>query len=271
MQAEALLREGRLNDSLRELEAAIRKSPADAKLRVFLFQLLCVRGEWDRALNQLNVAAEMDATNLLMAEVCRPAIACEKLRAEIFAGERTPLVMGKPDEWVGWMIQAAAMDASGKHAQAGQLRARALDSAPAVAGDIDGASFEWIADADSRLGPLLEAIVEGRYYWVPFSNIARIDLDKPADLRDLVWVPARFTWANGGSSVGLIPSRYTGSEASADDAVRLARKTDWRQLGSDAYAGLGQRIIATDAAEAGLLEIRSVRIGAQPAGEAGHG
>lgn len=271
MQAEAMLREGRLDDSLRELEASIRRTPADAKLRVFLFQLLCVRGDWDRALNQLNVAAEMDPTNLLMAEVCRPAIACEKLRAEIFAGERTPLVMGKPDEWVGWMIQAATLDATGKAGQAASLRARALEAAPAVAGSIDGTPFEWIADADSRLGPMLEAIVEGKYYWIPYSNIARIDLDKPADLRDLVWVPARFTWSNGGTSVGLVPSRYAGSESSPDAAVRLARRTDWRPLGPETFAGLGQRVIATDAAEKGILEIRSITLGPQPPAGAGHG
>ncbi len=271
MQAEALLREGRLDDSLRELESSIRKNPADAKLRVFLFQLLCVRGDWDRALTQLNVAAEMDPTNLLMAEVCRPALACEKLRAEIFAAEKSPLVMGKPEEWVGWMIQAATLDAQGKHGQAAKLRASALEAAPAASGAIDGAPFEWIADADSRLGPLLEAIVDGRYYWVPFANIARIDLDKPADLRDVVWAPARFTWSNGGQSVGLIPSRYAGTEAEGDSALRLGRATGWRPLGPGAFAGVGQRVFATDAGERGLLETRCITIGAAPPGEAGRG
>ena len=38
---------------------------------------------------------------------------------------------------------------------------------------MDGHGFEWIADADSRLGPLLEVILEGKYYWAPFCRIAR--------------------------------------------------------------------------------------------------
>ena len=33
----------------------------DAALRIFLFQLLAVQGQWERSLNQLNVAAELDA------------------------------------------------------------------------------------------------------------------------------------------------------------------------------------------------------------------
>ncbi len=56
-----------------------------------LFQMLAVQGEWEKALTQLNVSADLDAGNLLMAEVCRPAIAAEALRAEIFAGKRSPL------------------------------------------------------------------------------------------------------------------------------------------------------------------------------------
>ena len=68
-------------------------------------------------------------------------------------------------------------------------RARAFDAAPAVSGDIDGQPFEWIADADMRLGPMLEAVVNGRYFWMPFSAIARAVFEPPADLRDAVWTP----------------------------------------------------------------------------------
>lgn len=270
MQAEALLRQGRLDESMRELESAIRKSPADAKLRVFLFQLLCVKGEWERALTQLNVAAEMDPGNLLMAQVCRPALACEALREEVFRGLRTPLVLGQPAEWVGRLIEASRLTASGNHAAAEALRVTALEAAPAVPGTIDGEPFEWIADADSRLGPVLEAIVDGRYYWVPFSNISRVTIEEPADLRDVVWAPARFTWSNGGESVGLIPARYPGTPAAADPAVRLARTTTWEQVGAGTYLGLGARVLATDAAERGLLETRDIVLRSADTG-GGHG
>ena len=53
--------------ALKLLQDQVRAKPADAKLRVFLFQLLCVMGQWDRALNQLNVATELDASTLAMA------------------------------------------------------------------------------------------------------------------------------------------------------------------------------------------------------------
>lgn len=260
--AEDYIRAGQLDEALKSLEEQIRKDPADAKLRIFLFQLLCVMGNWNRAVTQLNVIKEMDAGAILMAQVCSPAIQCEALRAEIFAGNTTPLVLGKPADWVGLMIQANELLAKGKISESNAIREKALELAPASAGKLEHNGqtheFEWLADADSRLGPILEAIIEGRYFWVPFDHIRSIQIEKPEDLRDLVWAPATFTWANGGSGVGLIPARYAGSEASSEAAIRLARRTDWDQRAENVYTGLGQRLFATDQGEYPLLEIRQI-------------
>ena len=43
MPALQTLREGNLDEAFRELQQEVRRSPADAKLRVFLFQLLSVQ------------------------------------------------------------------------------------------------------------------------------------------------------------------------------------------------------------------------------------
>ena len=65
----------------------------------------------------------------------------------------------------------------------------------------------------------------------------------------MVWMPAHLQFENGGESVALIPTRYPGSEASADGLIALARKTVWEEVAPDAHRGLGQRIIATDAGD----------------------
>ncbi len=258
MQAEELLHASKLQEALAALEGEVRKDPASAKLRVFLFQLLSVLGDWERALNQLNVAAELDNTNLLMAQVCRSALVCEAFRQDVFSGKRIPLVFGEPKEWIGLLVQANQMIAEEKFETAKQLRASAFDSAPAVEGTIDGQSFQWICDADSRLGPVLEAIIDGKYYWVPFTAIKRVQIEPPVDLRDMVWAPARFTWVNGGEVVALIPTRYPGSEASEDNGIRLARKTDWLEQPGQTYLGLGQRVLTTDKEDFGLLQVREI-------------
>ena len=98
-------------------------------------------------------------------------------------------------------------------------------------------------------------------------NIRTILVEKPVDLRDLVWMPAQFQWANGGESVGLVPTRYPGSEASDDDAIRLARRTDWVEMGPQTFAGLGQRMFAIDAGEFALMDLRRIDLESPAAGE----
>jgi len=274
MDARALLREGKPAEALKALQDRVRAAPASAVERIFLFQLLAVVGQWERALTQLNVAAEMEPKLLLAAQLCRPALACEALREEIFEGRRTPLVMGEPQPWVASMVEALQHDAKGKHAAAAELRSKAMEQAEAVPGFIDAEKFEWIADADPRLGPLLEAIIDGKYYWVPFANIREVIFDAPTDLRDLVWVQAQFIWSNGGTGAGLIPTRYVGSSASEDGAVQLARKTDWAGAGNgkgggSPGSGLGQRLLATDTGEFPILEVRRLSLGegAEPRGK----
>jgi type VI secretion system protein ImpE len=107
---------------------------------------------------------------------------------------------------------------------------------------------------------VLEAIINGRYYWVPFARLTHIVIEPPADLRDLVWMPAHLQFENGGDSVALIPARYPGSHLSDDGLIALGRKTEWREVSPDVHHGLGQRIIATDAADVPLMEIRTISI-----------
>src|SRR5207253_2369151 len=110
----------------------------DAKLRVFMFQLLAVTGQWERAATQLKVCNDQDPSTLLMAQVCGPALAAENLRAEIFAGKRSPLLLGEPAEWVGSLLQAHKHFADGHFEAAAELRDKAFEAAPATSGSING-------------------------------------------------------------------------------------------------------------------------------------
>jgi type VI secretion system protein ImpE len=76
----------------------------------------------------------------------------------------------------------------------------------------------------------------------------------------MVWLPAHFTWSNGGEGVGLIPTRYPGTENSGDTALCLARKTDWVDTPGGGVEGLGQRMLATDRGEFPMLEVRDIQL-----------
>ncbi len=258
MDALQLISEGKLAAALSALQDAVRKDASNPKHRIFLFQLLAVLGQWNRALTQLGVCAELDAAALSMAQTYREAIHCEALRAEIFAGKRAPLIFGEPQSWLVQLIEALRLDGAGDHEGAAAQRARAFEDAPASAGRANGEAFDWMADADPRLGPVLEAVVNGRYFWIPMARISRIVFDPPADLRDAVWTPVTFTWTNGASTVGLIPTRYDGTLGSGDDALLLSRRTEWVEQGAKAGHGLGQRMLVTDAGEYALMDLRTI-------------
>jgi len=258
MQAEELLQQGDVEEALQALQESVRNEPSNPSLRVFLFQLLCIRGEWERALTQLKLSGELDPINLAMVQTYREAVRCELFRQKVFSGEKSPLIFGNPPQWAAYLIEALRLLGAGEHSKSSELRNQAFELAPATGGEIDGQPFQWIADADPRIGPVLEAVVNGRYYWIPMQRLAKVDIEAPADLRDMVWTPAHLTFANEGVAVALIPARYPGSENSSDSAIQLARRTDWEQPVEDFYLGKGQRMFATDSDDYSLLSTRQI-------------
>ena len=263
--AKELIAAGDPQGALDLLQRQVREHAADAKLRVFLFQLLCVLGQWQRASTQLEVCGELDAATLPMVNTYREALKCELVREAVFAGKTTPIAFGQPQAWVAWLVEALQAQARGDAGGAARLRTEAFQGAPATPGTLNGEAFEWIADADSRLGPVIEAVIKGRYCWVPFAAVAKVVIEAPVDLRDLVWAPAQFQLHNGGQTVALIPTRYVGSGASATGALQLSRATEWLELAPDHFSGLGQRLFTTSGPELGLLETREIVLAETPA------
>jgi len=266
MTAQEHLKAGDPAAALVTLQDEVRKDPSNAKLRIFLFQLLCVLGDWKRAVTQLKLSADMDSAATTMAQAYREAIICEVYRDKVFKGEKEPLIFGEPEEWLALLIQAQKTLAAGKPEQAAETRAKAFDAAPAIGGTLNEKRFDWIADADMRLGPVLEVIVNGRYFWMPFSKIDTLELEEPADLRDAVWMAGTLTPKDGGALAVLVPTRYPGS-AEAGGLTALARSTDWVDLGAESFGGLGQRVLATDQDDVALMDLRLLKMDGSTSGD----
>src|SRR4030095_10366419 len=86
-----------------------------------------------------------------------------------------------------------------------------------------------------------------------------VRFEPPEDLRDCIWLPANLRFENGGETLALVPARYEGTEKSSDGALQLARKTEWRELRPEVWAGFGQRMLGSDAGEHALLDLREIR------------
>ena len=242
--------------ALTEVEGEIRTQPSDVKHRIFLFQLLCVLSDWKRAGKQLDVIRKLDDSALAMVQMYQTAISCELFRESVFAGKHDPIFMGKPEEWQALLLQAFQLTTKGEYKESLSVRNRAFELAPASPGSINGNDFSWVADADSRLGPILEMFIEGKYFWVSFSHIDLVTFDIPTDLRDLVWLPAHVKWRNGGEAYALVPARYPGSQRS--DVLALGRLTEWDPLDGELYAGYGQKVLATDVDDFSIYDLREM-------------
>jgi type VI secretion system protein ImpE len=233
----------------------VRASPAAIAPRMALFQLAAVVGDWARARKQLDTIARLDPEAAMMAGAYGAAIDAEAMRRAVFAGAERPVCLGEPPAFVAMLAEALALDAQGAGEAASTLRRHALAVAEPVAGTLNGTPFAWVMDADLRLGPALEAVVQGQYRWLPFSAIRELRAEPPKDVKDLIWAAVRVTLANGGELAAFVPVRYPGSEASPDPALRLARATHWQDA-AGGQQGLGQRLLATDAADHPFLELR---------------
>ena len=235
--------------------AKVKSDPTNADLRIGLFRLFAITGQWDRAVTQLTTAMELKSENALYAKTFLACISCERFRSEVFAGRKSPLFIGEPPGWAALMVQAL----QGKSiVQKRECWDSALHQAPMRSGQLNGDPFDWIADADSNLGPLLEAFIDGKYYWIAYAELASIEYHEPGELIETVWQSAEITFSNGGTKTAYLPVRYFGSETNEDEQIVRGLKTQWDSLDEQYATGLGQRTLVTDQTESPVLECRKI-------------
>lgn len=258
MSAQQLLADGKIEEALAEVQQFLRAKPADAASRAFLAQLLMVQGEWERAAKQVDSLAQINPHMAVEAQIARQCLVCETQRARVFERGADPTIMGEPDEWIGSLVGANKALVAGRLDKAAELRDAAFAGAPATGGRAGGEPFEWLADADERLGPVLEAFLQGTYYWIPVHRVARLEITAPKYLQDIVWASVTIATTAGGTVAGLMPVRYPGAPG-PEDAHRLARATSFETVGDGAEGGgvrigHGQRAWITDGADLPMLE-----------------
>lgn len=255
-----IIRDGNLTSALSQAQRDVRLSPTEVNPRVLLFQLQALMGQWDSAIDELKELGKLNPGLMATVQSYFSALEAEKFREDVFSGKQTPVVLGEPAPWVAWLIEALRLFTKKRFDEAKALREQALEAAPAIAGTINGEPFAWIADADSRLGPVLEVILTKGYIWMPFAKLRKIEVEPPTDLRDLAWTPATLTFTNGGKTVAFLPVRYPGSEVSVNNKIRLARLTEWTERPGETFVGLGQRLLTTDKGEYPLLDVRQITL-----------
>lgn len=242
---------------IQETEQQIKVSPTDPAQRWLLFQLLCLLGDWQRALKQLQVCAQMQSGFEQEAHAYRGLITCEIYRKECFTGRKRPGFIQPPPAWVDQLLDAIALNQSGDEEKADEIREGALGSGKDVSGVIEpGGEFAWIADSDTWLGPAIELVTGGIYTWLPFEQLSAISSEQPKTILDLLWKPALITLKDGSEHHAFLLARCCGSE-SAGESLMLCRETIWQEHGQTSVRPLGQKTWQTDQNDIGILEMTS--------------
>ena len=237
MEAETLLKSGDIAGARASLAALLRREPGNPQARQFFWQLIALHGEWEKAGSQLQALSTAEPKAMMMAGVYNQALAAMLMRDAVWAGRERPQSIVGTEPWVEGLLDA--LHATCVQAPDASTRVEAaLDAAPASSGSLNGAAFSWIADADPRLGPMLEVIVGDQYGFLPFAAVKRIVFNGPEDLRDLIWAQVDIELRSGQTSAAMLPVTYHGTGASGEAQLLLARATSWRDLaGLDIAAG----------------------------------
>lgn len=253
-----LLDAGRLQAAIDEQTSRVKAQPADVQQRIFLFELLLFAGDWDRAERQADAIAHQSMEAGLGVQVYRNNIKCERDRSRLFSGGLRPNFIADPPAYVALHLDAINRLREGNLVEARETLARAEEERPAFEGIFNGQPFSDFRDYNDLIGPVLEAIVQDQYTWIPFEQISRLELDAPRQLRDLMWAPARIETTGGTGGNIYIHTLYEGSGKHADDQVRLGRMTDWKDAGEGLYLASGLRLFLIDGEDRALLDARKI-------------
>ncbi len=266
MLAEDLLKAGHLAEAIEAHTEETRAFPTDEDRRHLLFTLLGFSGDLKRARLQADALGTLSPRTESWAQVYRGLLDAEGERRRVHHDGTSPLMPREPPAHVAKRLEALAALRSGEDDTASTALSAA--TGPRVSGRVDGAPFVSICDGDDALGGVLEVFAGGRYLWMPFERIRKIEIPEPRHLIDTLWTEVRLEDRSGGIGLVYLPVLYEGSWSNPDDRVKLGRVTEWADSLGVAFRGSGQRVLAfsTDGSpEAdlrGLLSIRTIELDA---------
>ncbi len=260
MNAKEFFDAGNLSAAIDQLNQDVKTNPTDSRSRIFLFELLCFSGAYERAQRQLETIIHLsgDASVEIGGQLYKNIVEAEQARQRIFTKGGQPKFLHEPPPYTTLHLDALARLLENRPGEAKALLEESSDSRPPLKGRIDGRSFEEFRDCDDLIAPFLEVFVQTDYVWLAFEHIRRIEIAPPTKLRDLIWVPARIELHRGSLGETFLPTLYPGSSEHPNDLVKLGRMTDWKPVGEDLVLGVGQRMFLIDDEDRPILEIKEV-------------
>ncbi|MBL8193167.1 MAG: hypothetical protein JNM06_05050 [Blastocatellia bacterium] len=256
--AKVLYQNGQLVEAIKELIQEVRNDPNNNWLRTFLFELLCFNGEWERAERQLKGLSIIGAKAEIGLLVYGNNIKAEIQRDKVFSNAMAPNFLFTPPNYISLQLAAVKKLQEQNYLETRSLLDELALNQPTLKGKLNGKKFSNFVDYNDFLANCLEVFLEDKYYWLPFENIQRLQVQPPKLLRDLVWAKAIVQLTNDTLVEVFLPTLYPNSYKHENELVRLGRMTDWKALPNEIYLGYGLRTFFSDKREKTIFEINEL-------------
>jgi type VI secretion system protein ImpE len=236
----------------------VKTNPTNEAARIFLFELSCFAGDWERAQKQLDVIGHQDANAMIGSLIYRQNLKAEGDRINLFEhGTRPETAMALPD-YAEDLLKANELIREGKTAEARTMLDKVEEERPAFKCTVNGEGFSDFRDYNDPIMCVFEIIIKDQYVWLPFEQVQKIEFLERKSLRDVYWPQAEVEMTNGTNGEMFFPSLYVNTWKHDDDKVRLGRSVDWRDAGDEIYIGEGAKLFWMDGKDKSILDIKTI-------------
>ena len=226
-QVKTLLNQGRLDDALSSLKTCVRDSPTDIAARSTLVSLFALLGDLDRAQAQFKAQQSLQGAGLPPA--FEDLILATQTRERVMAGQEAPHYLLDAPSWADdYQAALAALASSGDESELEKLSASLASHLDQISGQTGPLAFEGFRNCDTRLTPVIEAVIDGAYTWIPLSDLQRLSIPERPDLvQDLVWCPVILMLTDSEVRHGHLFTTYPGTAEHGSANAKLARTVEW--------------------------------------------
>lgn len=250
-----LLREGHLNEAIEQASASLKANPKDTAARSLLGELLCIRGDFERADSQLQTLSEFDTDRSEEIAAWRSLIRAAQVRADVFQRAAAPELAREPSQQIRGLLDALVAWHECDPGTADRYDALEAQRSPWPA-TIDSEPVEDVRELDDRMAGILDVMTtQGQYLWLDVADIAHLQLSPRRRPLDAVWRPAHLMLHDGFSGRVYVPIIYP--TPTDDESCLLGRRTDWQER-DGAVIGVGQRCWLVGDRDVPLGEIDAV-------------
>jgi type VI secretion system protein ImpE len=256
LSAEEYFQQGDLDQALSAAAEQVREKPNDENVRTFFVELLCVKGDFERADAQLNTLMTMNPDLGLAVATWRQLVHAAQIRSDVYQLKAKPEVIEEPTPAIKNALDILVALDENDESRLDELVGQSDDEKRENQFIINGGVPSLLRDLDDITANIFEILgTNGKYFWVDFSQVVEIELSKPTRIIDLLWRKANIVLTNGTEGEVYVPATYP---IVPDNEAALGKKTEWKQT-SSLYQGIGLRTWLSGDDELTINEIDSLK------------